>query len=134
MHKLELHDFKFKDRFLDLTDMQFQSALQIVNAQFSGVYSLWASLPPDEATAKRELCINYLLGWQLTVLYPNQAIDAGSTGSMPLASKRIDKISIKYRDTLRQAGSGTLDMLTTNSYGLQALQMIQNAPENYVLY
>lgn len=128
---LELNDFKFKDKFIDITDLQFAEALQMVNAQFSGVYSLWSILPPDVAHAKRELCINYLLGWELTILYPEQALNVSSAGGMPLKGKKVDRISISYKDAIRQTGSGVLDMLTVNSYGLSALQMIQCAPENY---
>ena len=52
---------------------------------------------------------------------------------MPVKSKKIDYISIQYRDLVRAAGSGVLDMLTTNEWGMQALVMIQSAPENYIL-
>lgn len=131
---LELNDFIFKDRFVDITDMQFAQALQMVNAQFSGVYTLWSSLPPADARAKRELCVNYLMGWQLMMLYPDQSLNTSGTGGIPVQSKKAGPIFIRYREVVRQSGSGTLDLLTTNEYGLQALMMLQNAPENYVLY
>lgn len=130
---IELTDFMFADRFLDLNEVQLGTALQIVNAQFSGVYSLWAFLPPDERDAKRRLCINYLLAWQLATLYPDIAILSGGSGGMPLKSKKIDGIHLQYRDVMRASGSGVLDMLTTNEWGMQALVMIQSAPENYIL-
>lgn len=130
---IQLGDFMFSDKFIDITELQLGNALQIINAQFSGVYSLWAFLPPDERDAKRKLCINYLVAWQLANLYPEQAILSGGSGSMPVKSKKIDYISIQYRDLVRAAGSGVLDMLTTNEWGMQALVMIQSAPENYIL-
>lgn len=130
---IQLGDFMFSDKFIDITEPQLGTALQIINAQFSGVYSLWAFLPPDERDAKRKLCINYLVAWQLANLYPEQAILSGGSGSMPVKSKKIDYISIQYRDLVRAAGSGVLDMLTTNEWGMQALVMIQSAPENYIL-
>lgn len=130
---VELADFMFSDKFVELTDAQLGTALQIVNAQFSGVYTLWALLPPPERDAKRRLCINYLLAWQLATLYPDQAILSAGTGGMPLKSKKIDGISLTFRDTVRSSGSGVLDMLTTNEWGLQALMMIQSAPDNYIL-
>lgn len=129
---MDLDDFKFKDNFVDITSVQIQEALQMVNAQFSGVYSLWSLLPPGEASSKRELCINYLLAWQLASLYPSQTVGIGGTGGMPLLSKKAGPIFIKYRDMVRQSGSGVLEMLTTNQFGLEALMMIQNAPENYM--
>lgn len=130
---IQLEDFMFRDKFLDLTDPQLGTALQIVNAQFSGVYTLWALLPPPERDAKRKLCINYLLAWQLATLYPDQALLGSGTGGMPIKSKRIDGVALQYRDLVKSAGSGVLDMLTTNEWGLQALMMIQSAPDNYIL-
>lgn len=130
---IELNDFMFSDKFLELTDAQLGKALQIVNAQFSGVYSLWALLPTAERDAKRRLCLNYLLAWQLATLYPEQAILSSGSGGMPLKSKKIDYISLQYKDVVRAAGSGVLDMLTTNEWGMEALMLIQSAPENYVL-
>jgi len=130
---IQLEDFMFSEKFVDLTEVQLGRALQIVNAQFSGVYSLWAFLPPDERDAKRKLCINYLVAWQLAMLYPEQAILGSGSGGIPLKSKKIDYISLQYRDVVRAAGSGVLDILTTNEWGMEALVMIQSAPENYIL-
>lgn len=131
---LELGDFRFRDKFTELTELEFGNALQMVNAQFSGVYSLWATMPPAERLAKRELCINYLIGWQLMLMNPDSVDGMSSVGGMPLDSKRIGPIALKYRNLVRQSGSGVLDMLTTNTFGLLALQMLQSAPENYLLY
>ena len=130
---IQLGDFMFSNKFIDLTDEQLGKALQIVNAQFSGVYSLWAFLPPDERNAKRKLCMNYLLAWQLATLYPDQAILSTGTGGMPLSAKKIDGVFLKFKDLVRSSGSGILDMLTTNEWGLEALMMLQSAPENYIL-
>ena len=130
---VELNDFMFKDDFLALTDLQVQKALQIINAEFSGVYTLWSFLPPDEARAKRELCINYLVAWKLVQLYPDSALNVSSTGGLPLSSKKAGPIFIKYRDTVRQ-GDSMLSMLTTNQYGVEALTMIQSAPEMFMVF
>lgn len=130
---LELADFKFRDRFIDITNMQFEQALQIINAEFSGVYSLWSFLPPDVARAKRELCINYLIAWKLASMYPEYAVDASGMGGMPLNSKKAGPILIKYKDLVRQEDS-ILSMLTTNQYGIEALTMIQSAPETYMVF
>lgn len=130
---LEINDFKFRDRFTSLTDLQFTQALQIINAQFSGVYSLWSLLPPDEAKAKRELCINYLLAWKLVQLYPENAIGVSGTGGLPLKSKKAGPIFLSYKNMVRQEDS-LLSQLTTNQYGVDALTMIQSAPEQYMVY
>ena len=130
---LLLEDFTFKDKFVDLTDLQFSQALQMVNAEFSGVYTLWSILPPDERRAKRELCINYLLAWKLAYMYPEQALGVSGTGGLPLSSKKAGPIFIKYKNLVRQEDS-ILSMLTTNQYGVEALTMIQSAPEMYMVY
>ena len=130
---MDLADFKFRDKFLNLSEEQFQQALQIVNAQFSGVYSLWSFLPPEDARAKRELCINYLMAWQLATLYPDSTVGIAGTGGMPISSKKAGPIFIKYKNMVRQEDS-TLAMLTTNQYGIQALTLIQSAPENYMVF
>ena len=130
---LLLEDFTFKDRFVDLTDLQFSQALQMVNAEFSGVYTLWSILPPDERRAKRELCINYLLAWKLASMYPEQTLDVSGTGGLPLSSKKAGPIFIKYKNLVRQEDS-ILSMLTTNQYGVEALTMIQSAPEMYMVF
>lgn len=130
---IKLDDFTFRDKFVGLTDLQFQQALQIINAEFSGVYTLWSFLPPDAARAKRELCINYLIAWKLMSMYPDSAIDASGTGGVPISSKKAGPIFIKYRELVRQEES-ILSMLTTNQYGIEALTMIQSAPEMYMVF
>ena len=130
---LNLDNFIFRDKFSNLTDTQLMQALQMVNAQFSGVYSLWSFLPPSDAHAKRELCINNLVAWQLVQLYPDQALGVSGTGALPIGSKKAGPIFIKYKNLVRQEES-TLAMLTTNQYGVTALTMIQSAPENYMVY
>lgn len=130
---LLLDDFKFRDRFIGLTESQFTQALQIINAEFSGVYTLWSILPPDEAYAKRELCINYLVAWKLASMYPENAVDISGTGGVPLISKKAGPIFIKYKSLVRQEDS-ILSMLTTNQYGIEALTMIQSAPEMYQVF
>lgn len=130
---IQIDDFKFNSYFTELTVLQLNNALQIVNAQFSGVYSLWTVLPPDEAQAKRELCINYLLAWKLMQMYPHLVQGIASTGGIPLESKKAGPISIKYKTMVRQDDS-ILSMLSTNYFGLEALTMIQSAPECYMVY
>lgn len=125
-------NFKFRENFLDLTDSEVLAALQIINAEFSGVYTLWSILSPAERDAKRELCVNYLVGWKLANMYPERTVGVGSTGTMPLTMKIVDRVHIHYRDTIRQ-GTGVLDMLTNNVFGMHALTMIQGAPENYMV-
>lgn len=123
------NNFSFKDKFIGLSDVQFNEALQIVNAQFSGVYTLWALLPPSDALAKRRLCINYLVAWKLADMYPESAEGITGTGGMPLAMKKAGTLMVKFKTTVRQ--SGALELLESNNYGLNALAMIQSAPEAF---
>ncbi len=134
VEKVLVGDFRFADRFIDLDDTTLSHAIQIVNAQFSGVYQLWSFLPRTEQKAKRELCINYLIAWWIANSYPDKAVGVGNAGAMPLKSKRIDTVQLVYKDSVRQSGSGVLDLLTTNEFGLQAMAMIQTAPEMYLVY
>ena len=134
MSNILIRDFKFKDKFVNLTQAQLDNAFAIVEVQFSGVNKLWGFLPPLEADAKRELCFNYLIAWMLTNLYPGQTTGVASSGAMPLSSKKAGPIFIKYRDSVRQSGSGVLESLTTNEFGIQALMMIQCAPECYMFF
>lgn len=135
IQKLTLNDFKFRANFTeDLNEGMVVSALLSVNAQFTGVYTLWSSLPEKEAKAKRELCINYLIAWKLMMLYPDLVLYGSGVGGIPVSSKRAGPISIHYRDLVRQSGTGILDLLTTNQYGLEALLMIESAPEMYQVF
>lgn len=135
LQKLLLADFKFRDAFSpELSDDKVAYALVQVNVQFSGVYKLYGVLPPDEAEAKRVLLINYLVAWKLMMLFPDLVLYGSGVGGMPLASKRAGPISVQYRELVRQSGTGILDLLTTNQFGLEALLMIESAPETYELF
>ena len=56
-----------------------------------------------------------------------------SSGGLPLSSKKAGPIFIKYKNLVRQEDS-ILSMLTTNQYGVEALTMIQSAPEMYMVF
>ena len=130
---MDLGNFMFRDKFIGLSDTEFMQALQMINAQFSGVYSLWSILPPEDAHAKRELCINYLIAWKLVQLYPEKAVGVAGTGGMPIGSKKAGPIFIKYKNMVRQEDS-VLATLTTNQFGIEALTMIQSAPDQFMMY
>lgn len=134
---LRLQDFMFADRFEDLEESHVEMAVAYINTMFMGVGKLWGPevcvMSPEERDAKRRLCYNNLVAWRLTQMYPDKTVEGtGGTGSMPLESKSIDGINLKYKDVIRQGGA--MALLTTNSYGIDALEMIQTAPENFVLY
>ena len=122
-------DFEFRNRFRDLSDEQVTQACQEIHARFSGILTLWRVCRADIREAKRRLCMNYLVAWLLTNKYPDQAIGVSGMGGIPLKSKHIADITLSYNLPLRE--SSLLSSLTTNSYGVAALEMIQTAPENY---
>jgi len=129
----------FKDRFRDITDQELQVAVSYVNAMFSGVSSLWGgeycTLTLEEREAKRLTCYNFLVAWYLMQNYPGHVVggvSGGGMGGMPLESKSMNDVAVKFKGIIRQNSS--MEMLTTNTFGMQALEMIQTAPENYVLY
>ena len=66
-------------------------------------------------------------------MYPESALNVSGTGGLPISSKKAGPIFIKYRELLRQEDS-VLSMLTTNQYGIEALTMIQSAPEMYMVF
>lgn len=123
-------DFTFRDRFRDLTDEQVTQACQEIQTRFAGVLTLWSVCRPAMRDAKRRLCMNYLVAWLLTNKYPGKAIGASGTGGLPLKSKKIADITLVYNLPLRE--DSLLSSLTTNTYGVAALEMIQTAPENYI--
>ena len=136
---MRLQDFTFGNRFRDISDPELQEAVAYVNAMFPGVSSLWGAeycvLADIERNAKRLTCYNYLLAWYLMQNYPSKVIggiSGGSTGPIPLESKSIADVSVKFRNMVRQGSQ--MALLTTNSFGIQALEMIQTAPENFVLF
>lgn len=136
---MRLQDFVLRDRFTDLADPILQEAVSYVNAMFPGVSSLWGAeycvLTDEVRNAKRLTCYNYLLAWYLMQNYPTKVVEGmsgGSMGAIPLESKSIFDVSIKFKNVIRQGSQ--MAMLTTNSFGIQALEMIQTAPENFALF
>ncbi len=129
-------DFLFKDNFPGLYDTdgasaQVTEAIAEVEALFTGVSSLWATLAADAAARKRTLCMNYLVAWYLADRYPLDAEGIQGTGGMPLTAKSIGGVSLAIKDMESQAG---MKQLESNSMGQKAMMMITAAPERYHLY
>lgn len=126
-------DFRFRDKFHEsLADSDIEMAIQMVETQFSGLKSLWQILLVDEREAKRKLCYNYLVAWWLCNMYPTKVKGIASNAGMPLSGKRIENLDLKFANMTSQSGS--LKALETNVFGVQALEMIQSAPELYTLF
>jgi hypothetical protein len=124
-------DFMFGDNFEELESGEIERAGEAVRVLFYGVSTLWSMLPRAIAERKRELCYQYLTAWQLAMWYPERVLGVANNGGLPLQSKSVKNIALTFKDMTRQAGS--LEELQTNSFGVQALSMIQSAPENFMM-
>lgn len=131
--EMRLQDFLFKRFFPRLTDDTFFVALEMVKTRFAGVASLWSICDSETRQAKIRLCYSNLLAWQLMQLYPDEVEGIASMGAIPISSKQIGDVAIRYLPLLKQQGHGILDSLVTNPFGQQALLELQSAPEAYML-
>ena len=124
-----MFQFSFSSNFPTLQQTDFDNAYNDVSTSFSGCLSLWKVLSVDIQTAKRTLLMNYLVGWYLADMFPSQVVGIVSDGGKPLTSKSIGGTSITFLqiDTKLQG-------LTSNTFGLKALSMIQTAPEMLGIY
>lgn len=126
-------DFRFRDKFhTTLDDADIEVAIQMVETQFSGLKTLWGMLQEQEREAKRKLVYNWLVAWHLANLFPAKLKDVASNAGVPLHSKRIENIELRFANMVSQSGS--LQALQSNVFGIQALEMIQSAPELYTLF
>jgi len=109
-------------------------ALSFIEAMFPGVFYLWdrrySGMSDKEIESKRLWCLNYLIAWRLMELYPDKVQGIAGTGGLPLKSKRINDIGLVYKDISTQ---GSMKLLETNPFGISALEMLQTAPENFLL-
>lgn len=129
-------DFLFKDNFADMYDtdgdsLQVTEAIAEVQALFSGVSTLWASIDSATRDRKRTLCMNYLVGWYLADRFPLQTTGVTGTGGMPLTAKSIGGVALALKDMMSQEG---MKQLESNSFGMKALMMVQGSPERFRLY
>jgi hypothetical protein len=123
--------FMFRENFPRLSAEALTAARAAVETLFYGVMTLWGTMPRDVAERKRALCYQYLTAWQLALWHPEEVVGVANNGGMPLQSKSIKNISLTFKSIARQ--DGALDELQANPFGIQALTMLQSAPENFML-
>jgi hypothetical protein len=132
---VQIKDFLFADKFINLTDEQLQVAIDMVKSQWQGVPTMWSNLPYHRAFRLRRLLYNYLLAWELMSLYPTQTTGVSGMGGLPLTSKQIGPVALRFRNSVAKGNEGTVfDALTTNWFGEQALLLMQSNSDNYRLY
>jgi len=124
--------FMFRSKFRDgLTDEDVNTAIQCVEADWSGVPTLWRVLPAKQRDAKINLCMNYLVAWWLADAFPALVNGVFTTGGVPLLEKEIGGVRLRFRD---QDVQDAYSKLKSNYFGLRALDLLLSAPEKYQLY
>jgi hypothetical protein len=126
-------DFAYWKNF-DLTevkDADVSAAILTVNAQWTGALSFWAALSAEIRAAKRLALENLLVAWHLANFFPGAVRGVMASGGMPVSSKSIGGTSLSF--DLAQV-QDSLKVLNSNTFGIQALQMILSAPERFGIY
>ena len=124
-------DFDHKNSFSGITTTEFDVASTIVKATWAGVSSMWAVCDSAVKTAKRDVCYGLLIAWYLTDHHPDKVVGVDTDGGRPVASKRAKDIHIQFKTLGLPAA---LEILSSNSFGLLAAQMLYGAPETMGVY
>lgn len=123
-------DFMFAGRFMDLPEGAIEEAIAYIEVAWCGISSMWARLSPELRDQKRNLCINYLVAWYLADLYPSTIQGVFTQNGANIRSKNIGGTEISFNSRHVQA---SLEVLTTNIFGLRALDMITTCPDIFLL-
>lgn len=123
-------DFKFASRFNNLPNGAVEEAIDYIEVAWSGIRTLWSKLALDVREAKRDLCINYLVAWYLADLYPGTIQGVFTQNGANLRSKNIGGTEVSFNPRKVQA---SLEVLTTNIFGIRALDMITTCPDMFLL-
>ncbi len=124
-------EFTFTANFPTLTELQIQSGIDAVEAQYYGALLFWSKLPEDIKTKKRTLLENYLVAWYLANMFPLDVVGVVTNGGLPLSAKSIEQTSLSFLTVETQ---DAMKPLLSNTFGLQALSMMMAAPERFTVY
>lgn len=124
-------DFAYSSNFSGLSDTQIQNAINAVETVYYGALLCWEALPEPVRTNKRLMLENLLVAWYLANFYPTNVRGIVSNGGMPLSSKSIGGTTVSFATITAQEG---MEALNSNTFGLQALSMMQAAPERLSIY
>lgn len=124
-------DFTYSDHFDGLKPADITAAIGVVETMFYGALLCWEILPEPPRTNMRLLLENLLVAWYLSNIAPTQVRGIVSNGGLPLSSKSIGGTSVSFENIDAQPG---MAQLKSNTFGLQALSMLQGAPERYFVY
>ncbi len=123
-------DFVYSKNFSGISTSDIATAIAEISADWYGVLNdFWSSLPSIVQTAKRNNVFNLLVAWHLADLFPSSLNGVVANGGMPILSKNASGVELKmYKwEGLQEQ----MVPLTTNTFGIRALQMIQSAPERF---
>lgn len=124
-------EFMFASRFNNLPGGAIEEAISFIEVNWYGVSKLWEHTTPTEIRdEKRKLCINYLVAWYLSDMYPTTIQGVFNQNGAPIKSKNIGGTDISFNERKVQA---ELVPLTTNIFGIRALDMITTCPDMYLL-
>lgn len=129
---MTVQEFMFRHNFTEvITDNIVENAIQVIQTEWAGVNTLWHTLPSGVRTAKRNLCLQYLVAWWLADAYPAETTGVYTSGGIPLQSKKIGNVQLTFKDRNNQ---DALTSLQSNFFGLKVLDMLNAVPEVYQLY
>ena len=134
MANVTFSTFTYKANFPAVTDAAITDAVAYVETVFYGCLTMWASTAATRQAALRLRLENLLVAWYLASIYPTLVVGVQSSGGMPMSAKSIggeSGTSVTYRQLEVQ---DALVQLTTNTFGQQAIMMIQSAPERATLF
>ena len=123
-------DFRFINRFKNLPEGAVEEAIDYIEVSWCGIRTLWSKFKPAIRDEKRELCINYLVAWYLADLYPSSIQGVYTQNGANLKSKNIGGTEVSFNPRKVQA---SLEVLTTNIFGVRALDMIIACPDMFLL-
>jgi hypothetical protein len=126
--------FTYKSNFPSITDAQIVDAVDYVENVFYGCLTLWAATSVPRRTNLRLRLENLLVAWYLSAVNPLALVGIQSSGGMPMNAKSIGGeagTSITYTQINVQ---DALVQLSTNTYGQQAIMMIESCPERATLF
>ena len=87
---MTVESFMFRNKFKDtLTDEEIQLAINCIEADWSGVSTMWRVLPAQQREMKINLTMNYLVAWWLADYEPSLVTGVFTTGGVPLIEKEI---------------------------------------------
>lgn len=126
-----LADFSYKRFFTSLNNDEFEYAKDTVYAMWTGVGRMWAVCGSEIQERKVNACYALLIAWYLADNYPERLENIDTDGGRPVTKKTAKSISIEFN---LLGLPSALQVLSSNRFGLEAAQMIHNAPEMMGVY